>query len=628
MSASNRKNLVAPSDHHGPRSHNCGELRDAHVGQEVIIKGWVDTRRDLGGLIFIDLRDRFGLTQVVFSPQFNEGAHELANALRNEYVISVQGRVEVRSDETVNPKLPTGTVEVHVDDLLILNTSEALPFNVSAHEEKRIDANEELRLRYRYLDMRRPDLQRNLVLRHKLYQSVRRFFDAHDFLEVETPVLMKSTPEGARDYLVPSRIHPGKFYALPQSPQTYKQILMVAGMDRYFQIVKCFRDEDLRADRQPEFTQIDVEMTFVTEEVIYGLMEGLMAAIWKDLKGEDIKTPFPRITYDDAIRRYGSDKPDTRFDMQIQDVSEAFRGSGFRVFDSVIEQGGHIVALVVPGMGDQGRGYMDRLDKDIVRKRIGAGGLVYFKLPSDGSETYSSVKENVLPVENVEKAIAASGASTGDLVLVLAGKDSNVFMQAGDLRLHMARELHLIPRESDGPWNFIWVTDFPLLEWDEDEQRYFAMHHPFTSPRPEDLERMEDRPGEVRARAYDLVLNGNEIGGGSIRIHNAHVQERMFGLLGIDEAEAQRRFGFMLDAFKYGAPPHGGIAFGVDRIAMLLAGASSLREVIAFPKTQSAQEPMVQSPDVVDPQQLQELHIEVVELDEEKDSRKAKSAGS
>src|SRR5690625_31868 len=628
MSPSTPQPLLSVEDTHGHRSHNCGELREAHVGETVVIKGWVDTRRDLGGLIFIDLRDRFGLTQVVFSPQFNEAAHDVANALRNEYVVSVRGRVATRSEETVNPKLPTGTVEVHAEDLLILNRSEALPFNVSAHEEKRVDANEELRLRYRYLDMRRPDLQNNLVLRHKLYQSVRRFFDQHDFLEVETPVLMKSTPEGARDYLVPSRLHPGKFFALPQSPQTYKQILMVAGMDRYFQIVKCFRDEDLRADRQPEFTQIDVEMTFATEDQIYGMMEGLMAAVWRDLKGVELELPFPRMSYDDAMRRYGSDKPDIRFDLEIQDVSEAFRGSGFRVFDGVLEADGHIVAIVVPGMGDQGRGYMDRLDKDIVRKRIGAGGLVYFKLASDGSETFSSVKDSVLPAENVNRAIEASGAKDGDLVLILAGKSPDVFEQMGDLRLHMARELDLIPQGADGPWKFLWVTDFPLLEWDDDDQRYFAMHHPFTSPRPEDLAGMEEDPGAVRARAYDLVLNGSEIGGGSIRIHNRDVQQRMFGLLGIDEEEAQRRFGFILDAFRFGAPPHGGIAFGVDRLAMLLAGASSLREVIAFPKTQRAQELMVGSPDVVDEHQLRELHVDIIEVEDARTASKTKAVKS
>ena len=625
MSSKTPQPLLSVEDTHGHRTHDCGKLRDAHVGETVVIKGWVDTRRDLGGLIFIDLRDRFGLTQVVFSPQFNETAHEVANALRNEFVVSVRGRVATRSEETVNPKLPTGTVEVHADDLLILNRSEALPFNVSSHEEKRVDANEELRLRYRYLDMRRPELQNNLVLRHKLYQSVRRYFDQHDFLEVETPVLMKSTPEGARDYLVPSRLHAGKFFALPQSPQTYKQILMVAGMDRYFQIVKCFRDEDLRADRQPEFTQIDVEMTFATEDLVYDMMEGLMAAIWQDLKGTELELPFPRMSYDDAMRRYGSDKPDIRFDLEIQDVSEAFRGSGFRVFDGVLEADGNIVAIVVPGMGDQGRGYMDRLDKDIVRKRIGAGGLVYFKLASDGSEMFSSVKDSVLPTANVNRAIEASGAKDGDLVLVLAGKAPEVFQQMGDLRLHMARELELIPQGADGPWKFLWVTDFPLLEWDDNDQRFFAMHHPFTSPKPEDLERMEEDPGAVRARAYDLVLNGSEVGGGSIRIHNRDVQQRMFGLLGIDEEEAQRRFGFILDAFRFGAPPHGGIAFGVDRLAMLLAGASSLREVIAFPKTQRAQELMVGSPDVVDAHQLRELHVDIVEVEDERTASKTKA---
>jgi aspartyl-tRNA synthetase len=585
MSVNDRSSIISTSDHHGRRSHTCGELREGDEGATVVLKGWVDTRRDLGGLVFIDLRDRFGLTQVVFSPQFDAAAHELANALRNEFVISVKGQVAPRSEETVNFKLPTGTVEVHVDELLILNTSEALPFNVSSHDEKHVAANEELRLRYRYLDMRRPDLQRNLVLRHKLYQSTRRFFDQHDFLEVETPVLMKSTPEGARDYLVPSRIHAGRFFALPQSPQTYKQILMVAGMDRYFQIVKCFRDEDLRADRQPEFTQVDVEMTFATEDLVYELMEGLMAAIWKDIKGVDVKRPFRRMSYDDAVRTYGSDKPDLRFGMEIADLTEKFSGSGFRVFDQIIGEGGKIGAIVVPGMGDQGRGYMDRLDKDIVRKRIGAGGLIYFRLPSDGSDVQSSVKENVLPGAFVQQAIQQTGAEAGDLVLILAGTDPKVFLQLGDLRLHMARETDAIPAGGEGPWEFLWVTEFPLLEWDEDEERYFAMHHPFTSPRPEDFEKMDTDPGAVRARAYDLVLNGNEIGGGSIRIHNTDIQRRMFGLLGIDEEEAKRRFGFILDAFRYGAPPHGGIALGLDRLAMLLAGAGSLRDVIAFPKT-------------------------------------------
>jgi aspartyl-tRNA synthetase len=598
---------------HGPRTHTNGALRTEHVGQTVTLKGWVDTRRDLGGLIFIDLRDRYGLTQVVFSPQVNQGAYEAAEKLRSEAVISISGEVREREADQVNPKLPTGEVEVWVDDLEVLNTAEPLPFVVTAHEEKQQKTNEELRLQYRYLDLRRPALQQNLLLRSKLYQSVRRYFDAHDFVEVETPVLMKSTPEGARDYLVPSRVHPGQFYALPQSPQTYKQILMVAGLDRYFQIVKCFRDEDLRADRQPEFTQIDVEMTFATEEGVYEMMEGLMAAVWKDLKGTELDTPFPRLPYAEAIRRYGSDKPDLRFGLELHDLTETFQGSGFRVLESA----GAVVGIRVPGESDRGRGAMDRLDKDVVRKKIGAGGLVYFKLPSDGGETYSSVKSKILPTEYVDRAVEAVGAETGDLVLVLAGDAPKVFEQAGALRLHMADELGLVPEGADGPWRFLWVTDFPLLEHDEDEGRFFAMHHPFTSPHPEDLDQLDSDPGAVRARAYDLVLNGSELGGGSIRIHRREVQQQMFRALGIDAEEAQERFGFLLDAFRYGAPPHGGIAFGLDRMVMHLTGASSLRDVIAFPKTQTASEPMSRTPDAVDEHQLRDLHIRTVLPDDE-----------
>ncbi len=600
---------VSEADVHGPRTFTCGALRPEHIGREVVLKGWVDTRRDLGGVIFVDLRDRYGLTQVVFMQETNAAAFAKADGLRSEFVISVRGVVDSRAPETVNPKLGTGRVEVRVTDLLILNPSEPVPFPISAHEEKRQNTAEETRLKYRYLDLRRPELQQNLVLRSKLYQATRRYFDTQDFVEIETPVLMKSTPEGARDYLVPSRVHPGRFYALPQSPQTYKQICMVAGLDRYFQIVKCFRDEDLRADRQPEFTQIDVEMTFATEEAIYGLIEGLMAAIYREVKGVEIPVPFPRMSYDEAVTRFGSDKPDLRFGLEIRDLSSVFHESGFRVFDQVTAQGGAVVAIVVPGEGDRGRGAMDRLDKEVVRKRIGAGGLVYFKLPSDGSETYSSVKSDVLPTAVVDRAIEACGASKGDLVLLLAGPRPKVHLQMGTLRLVMAEELGLIPQGADGPWEFLWVTEFPLVEYDEDEKRWVAMHHPFTSPREADLAAMFDDPGAVRARAYDLVLNGSEIGGGSIRIHRAEIQRQMFNLLGIEPDEAQRRFGFLLDAFKFGAPPHGGIALGLDRIAMILAGASSLRDVIAFPKTQSAVEPMVQSPDEVDARQLKELHI-------------------
>ena len=605
---------ISPVDTHPVRTHTCGALRDSNVGEEVILKGWVDTRRDLGGVIFIDLRDRYGLTQIVFSPQDNVSAFESAEGLRNEYVISVKGKVTTRSTETINDRLPTGHVEVRVDELVLLNESEPLPFQVSSHEQKAVATNEDLRLRYRYLDLRKPDVQQNLLMRHRTYQSTRRYFDGHDFVEVETPVLMKSTPEGARDYLVPSRVHPGKFYALPQSPQTYKQILMVAGLDRYFQIVKCFRDEDLRADRQPEFTQIDVEMTFATEEQIYKLTEGLLKSIWSDVLNVDVPTPFPRLTYREAMESYGSDKPDTRFDLKIVDVSTAFRDSGFRVFDNVLESDGKIVSIVVKGEGDRGRGWMDRLDKDIVRKKIGAGGLIYFKLPTDGSETHSSVKENVLAKSFVDAAIKQCGAEAGDLVLLLAGEDPKVYEQMGSLRLYLGKELDLIDRKA---WNFLWVTEFPLLEWDEDADRFFAKHHPFTAPHGDDLGIMDTDPGKTRARAYDVVLNGTELGGGSIRINTAEVQQQMFRLLDISDEEAQARFGFLLDAFKFGAPPHGGIALGVDRIVMLATGASSLREVIAFPKTQRAQELMVNSPDIVDDKQLNDLHIAVVPEEDE-----------
>ena len=596
---------------HPIRTHTCGELRSEHVGEEVVLKGWVDTRRDLGGVIFLDLRDRYGLTQVVCSPQDEKEAYERADLVRNEYVISIRGTVGERTQETINPKLPTGGVEVRVRDLIVLNSSEPVPFTVSAHEEKRRAAGEDLRLRYRYLDLRRPELQDILVLRHKTYQAVRRYFDRNGFVEVETPVLMKSTPEGARDYLVPSRVHPGQFYALPQSPQTYKQILMISGLDRYFQIVKCFRDEDLRADRQPEFTQIDVEMSFPDEEQIYATFEGLMQAIWKEVKGIDLPVPFPRLTWREAIERFGSDKPDLRFGMEIQDVSDVFKGSGFRVFDRILENDGRIVAIVAEGQGDRKRGQMDRLDKDIVRRKIGVGGLIYFKLPSDGSEMYSSVKEHVIAREHVDACIEAVGAKDGDLVLVLAGPDPDIFLNMGKLRLHMASETGLIPAHGER-WDFVWVTEFPLLEWDADGKRFTAMHHPFTAPHPDDAAALDETPGKARAHAYDMALNGVELGGGSIRIHSREMQHRMFRLLGIDEEEAERRFGFLLDAFRYGAPPHGGIAFGLDRIVMALAGTHNIRDVIAFPKTQSAQELMVRSPDTVDAKQLAALHIEIV----------------
>ncbi len=596
---------------HGDRTDTCGALRQSDAGRTVVLKGWIDQRRDFGGLNFVDLRDRYGITQLVFSPELDAELAALADRMRGEDVISVRG--EVRERERPTDKVATGAVEVYVRDVEVLAVAETTPFVVSENDPRATTPSDEVALTYRYLDLRRSRLQRNLLLRSKLYQSARSYFHAHDFVEVETPVLMKSTPEGARDYLVPSRVHPGQFYALPQSPQTYKQILMMGGLDRYVQITKCFRDEDLRADRQPEFTQIDVEMTFATEEMIYGLVEGLVAQIWRDTRGIEVETPFQRMPYADAIRQYGSDKPDLRFGMEIADVSEHARGSGFGVFESILGDGGAVVAIRVEGEGDRGRKPMDKLDKEVVRKQIGAGGLFYAKLPSAGGDFSQSVKDEVFGRDRMQAIIDAVGGQAGDLVLVLAGPQPTVFEQMGDLRLHMARETGLIPEGADGPWKFLWVTDFPLLEWAEGEDgaegRWHAMHHPFTAPTGEDIARLADDPGAVRSQAYDLVLNGSEIGGGSIRIHRSDVQSRMFELLGISDDEARRRFGFLLDALKYGAPPHGGIALGLDRLVMLLTGATSLRDVIAFPKTQQATELMSSAPDYVDADQLSDLHI-------------------
>jgi aspartyl-tRNA synthetase len=582
------------------RTHTCGELSAKNTGSNVILNGWVNTRRDLGGVIFIDLRDRYGLTQVVFSPQDNEQAHKLADQLRTEFVIGVKGVVKMRDEVNVNPNLKTGEVEVRVLELIIYSRANTPPFEIKDD----LATNEDIRMKYRYLDLRRPVMQKNLMLRSDIYRITRAYFYENQFAEIETPVLMRSTPEGARDYLVPSRVNPGRFYALPQSPQIYKQTLMISGMDRYFQIVKCFRDEDLRADRQPEFTQIDVEMSFADEESVFTMAEGLIKKIVEETSDKNVSVPFPRMTYKDAINTYGSDKPDTRFGLKFVDFSGIVADSEFRVFSNTVSEGGAVIGFVVPGLGNLGRGVMDRLTKT-ARDEFGAGGLIYIKNNTD--EVYSSVSKFVSE-ETTLKMVEKSGAGKGDLILILAGAKNTVFSQLGDLRLHMGREYNLI---NEDELSLLWVTDFPLLEYDEEDGRYYAMHHPFTSPNPDDIPKMETEPGGVRARAYDIVMNGSEIGGGSIRIHDSEMQQRMFGLLGVDEDEAQEKFGFLLDAFKFGAPPHGGIAFGLDRIVMLLAGARSLRDVIAFPKNQKAQSPMDNCPDEVASSQLDELYIQL-----------------
>ncbi|MGA9120520.1 MAG: aspartate--tRNA ligase [Bacteroidota bacterium] len=582
------------------RTHTCGDLRPADVGKTVTLNGWVDTRRDLGGVIFIDVRDRYGKTQVVFNPQHEVASHELAKGLRSEYVISVSGKVEVRPEGTANSALETGEIDVMATSLTILNKSETPPFPI----EDDIETGEETRLKYRYLDLRRPGLQRNLLLRHKMYHIVHQYFDEHQFVEVETPVLMKSTPEGARDYLVPSRIHRGKFYALPQSPQTYKQILMVSGLDRYVQIVKCFRDEDLRADRQPEFTQIDVEMSFIDEGDIQRLTEGLIQRMFRDIKGVDIHLPFPRLTYKEAIETYGSDKPDTRFGMKLRSLNAVVDNCGFKVFAEAVKKGGVVAGFVVPGGGSFTRNQMDNL-VDFTRE-LGAAGLAYIKWTDEGLET---AIEKFLGKPLVETISEKMGARQGDLMLFVADTWGKAYPILGTLRLEMARRLELLQEEK---YNLLWVTEFPMFEWSEEEKRFVAMHHPFTAPHPDDLSLLDHSPAKARARAYDLVLNGTEIAGGSIRIHESSLQSKVFDLLGINQDEAQRKFGFLMEAFRYGAPPHGGIAFGFDRIAMLLTQSKSIRDVIAFPKTASAVSLMDDAPGDVDEKQLRELHLRIV----------------
>jgi len=581
------------------RTFYCGQLRPEHIGQEVVLCGWVHRRRDHGGLVFVDLRDREGIAQVVLSPDSVPEAHAKADLLRAEYVLSVRGTVRRRPEGTENRNLPTGAIEVAASSVAILNESKPIPFAL----EDDTDVAESVRLKYRYLDLRRPSVQKAFHQRSLLARSTRDYLFENGFIEVETPVLTKSTPEGARDYLVPSRVSPGAFFALPQSPQLFKQILMIAGYDRYAQIVKCFRDEDLRADRQPEFTQIDVEMSFIDREDIFRMMEGLMVRVFRDVIGVEIPRPFPRISYRESMDRFGDDKPDIRFGLEIVDYTRELGDTGFRVFADIAGKGGVIRGITAPGFGEASRTELAALEE--VAKIGGARGLSWWKVSATG---LASPIAKHFRSDQMEALLAKSGAEPGDLVLVVADELPVVCDSLARLRLHLGEKADLIDRSR---YAFLWVTDFPLLEWDKEAGRYAAMHHPFTAPLDEDLPLLDTDPGKVRAKAYDMVLNGAEIGGGSIRIHRRDVQSRMFELLDIGPEEAGRKFGFLLEALEYGAPPHGGIAFGLDRLAMILAGARSLREVIAFPKTQKATCLMTDAPSPVDPKQLRELHIRV-----------------
>ncbi|MBM3779175.1 MAG: aspartate--tRNA ligase [Acidimicrobiia bacterium] len=577
------------------RTHTCGALRPGDVGTEVVLLGWVHRVRDLGGVLFVDVRDREGVTQVVF----DAGAATMAKAkrLRSEFVVGVAGAVRRRSAETVNPKLDTGEVEVAVRELTILNEAKTPPFPIADDTP----VSEEVRLRYRYLDLRRGRLQANIGLRHRITATIRRYFDAQGFWDIETPILTKSTPEGARDYLVPSRVHAGEFYALPQSPQLFKQILMLSGMDRYVQICRCFRDEDLRADRQPEFTQVDVEMAFARPTTIFGVIEPLMAEVMSVI-GVTLARPFRRMPYSEAMAVYGTDKPDLRPGMPIQDIREVFRASSFRVFRDIVAGGGTVRGFVVPDSGATSRSEVDGLVDEA--KALGGSGLVWARRGEDGTITSSVMK--AVGEADVTRMLDATGTGQGQILLVAAGEPDAASKLLGQLRLNIARRRGMLKADH---WEFVWVVDFPLLEWDAEARRYLAMHHPFTSPVDEDLDLLEREPGRARAKAYDLVLNGTEIGGGSIRIHDAGLQARIFSLLGITPEEASLRFGFFLEALEYGTPPHGGIALGLDRIIALLLNESSIREVIAFPKTAAAVDLMAGAPSAVDRRQLKELHL-------------------
>lgn len=582
------------------RSCGCGRVTEKDCGKELTLAGWVNTRRDHGGLIFIDLRDRSGIVQVVMSPQYGEDAFHKAEDVRSEYVLAIRGIVKERSPETVNPKMQTGKIEVVVSEMRVLNKAKTPPFYV----EDGIDVDETVRLKHRYIDLRRPEMQRNLIMRHKIVHEMRQFLDAHDFLEVETPILTKSTPEGARDYLVPSRVNPGKFYALPQSPQLFKQLLMVSGLERYFQIARCFRDEDLRADRQPEFTQLDIELSFEDQDFILDLMEHMMQRIFKNVLNVDIQIPFKRITWDDAMNLYGSDKPDLRFDMHFYDISDLLRDTGFKVFRNVLDNGGIVKAITVKGDAAIPRRELDGL-VDYVGN-YGAKGLAWIGLNKDGSLKCQITK--FLGEDKIREIGKFCEAENGDLILIIADKPKVVAQALGELRLEMARRMNLI---DENEFCFRWVTDFPMFEYSEEDKRWVAEHHPFTAPRDEDVQYLLTDPSKVYAKAYDMVLNGVEAGGGSLRIYQEELQEKVFKAIGITHEEAQEKFGFLLDAFRYGAPPHAGIALGLDRLVMLMLRLGSIRDVIAFPKTQSAIDQMTQAPSEVVDMQLKELHIRV-----------------
>ena len=585
------------------RTHYCGEVTHTAIGQTVRLKGWVQKRRDLGGLIFIDLRDRTGIVQIVFSPDVSKEAVQVAETIRSEYVLDVEGTVVQREEGQVNPNLPTGTVEVHATHVAILSQAKTPPFPIS----DKTDVSEDVRLKYRYLDLRRPVMFQTFQMRHQVTKAIRDFLDEEGFLEVETPILTKSTPEGARDYLVPSRVHPGEFYALPQSPQIFKQLLMVAGFERYYQIARCFRDEDLRADRQPEFTQVDIETSFMSQDDILAMIERMMARVMKVAKGVDIPIPFPRMSYDEAIARYGSDKPDTRFGLELVDLSEQVKDCGFKVFASAVQNGGQVKALNVKGAADKySRKDIDALTEYVAR--YGAKGLAWLKVEADGLKGPIAKFFN----EDEQKQMMQTfEAEAGDLLLFVADKKSVVADALGALRLKLGKDLQLI---DESAFHFLWITDWPLFEYDEEEGRYYAAHHPFTMPVREDVPKFETDPASIRAQAYDLVLNGYELGGGSLRIFERDIQEKMFKTLGFTEEQAREQFGFLLEAFEYGTPPHGGIALGLDRLVMLLAGRSNLRDTIAFPKTASASCLLTEAPSAVSEAQLDELHLRIKDV--------------